>query len=274
MRRSAIAPRSGGVRRAWRFVGCCLREWGRDYPQIKHAILPHIRHGAWILNAAKAPQRKRDAASRFEYLARGVANIGAPRLLDDHLGVDHERCEAVADFVNGRECRVSASGEPRIVRVSAIRRIMCRNTFDLGDQIGWLAAKASGCGHGDADPDILAVFSNKPLDELVASNVCRYEPTSLFGFGLEIVGMGDVARVEVLELTAGKAKHLAQRPIRLYDGPIRGDKRHRMWCVLERIRKKRIAVRPQQCESDWLLWAKSGQTSLPSVVTAIGIGSR
>jgi len=141
---------------------------------------------------------------------------------------------------------------------------MLPNTFDLGDEIGWLAARASACGHGDADPEILAIFSNKPLDELVASNVCRYEPAPLFGFGLEIVGMRDVARVQALELNARKAKHSAERAICLQDGPIRGDKRHRMGCVLERIRKKWLAVRPQQCVSEWLLWAKRGQTrSLP-----------
>ena len=137
------------------------------------------------------------------------------------------------------------------MRVSAIRRIMCRNTFDLGDQIGWLAAKASGCGHGDADPDILAILSNVPLHELVAPNVCCHETTSLFGFGLEIVGVSDVARVQALQLIAGKAEHLAERPIRSHDGSIRGDKRHcphsrhNHWATLHDAFILRTEHRPQ-----------------------------
>jgi hypothetical protein len=137
-------------------------------------------------------------------------------------------------------------------------------TFNLGNEARRLTRRTAGRRHRNADPDVLPILSHVALDQLIAADISRSETTPLSGLGFEVVGVRNVDRIHPLQLAARKTEHYAHRPIRPEDAPIRCDEGHRVRCVLERLRKKRLAGRLERAASEWLLWAKGGQThSLP-----------
>src|SRR5467141_4409457 len=73
------------------------------HSQIEHPALTQIRHRLAILNAAKTTQGEGDATSCFEYLVRGLPDVDPLRLLQDHLGVQHQGSETVTDLVKRGE---------------------------------------------------------------------------------------------------------------------------------------------------------------------------
>src|SRR6266853_4718403 len=128
------------------------------HSQIEHAALPQIRHRLAILNAAKTTQGERDAPSRFEYLVRGLPDVDPLRLLQDHLGIQHQRSETVTDLVKCGECGIREPCEPGVMGVGGIGRVLWRNALDLRDEVYGSSRHSPCCGNGETHPDHLAVF--------------------------------------------------------------------------------------------------------------------
>src|SRR6266516_4012972 len=160
-----------------------------------------------MLNAAQPAKRERDATSCLEYLVCRFADLTFPGLLDEHLGVEHERRKTVADFVNRRLRCLAESGEPCVVGVPGIRRVTRVGAFNLSDEARRGTGATAGCRHRNTDPDVLPILAHVALDELITANIGPSKTTPLSGFGFEIVCMGDVARIQTLQLTACEAKH-------------------------------------------------------------------
>src|SRR5687768_15591659 len=96
---AALARYSGYCLRRGRCVFGAGQRPGRKQSEVEDASGRYSHGGLDVFDAADTPEGERDAPRCLEDLARGFRDIASTALglLDQHLGVHHQRCETVAD---------------------------------------------------------------------------------------------------------------------------------------------------------------------------------
>src|SRR5690349_12369750 len=120
-----------------RWLGRRLLELRRHQSQIEHALLADVGNWMRVVDFSHSPQCEGYAARRFENLGSQFTDVIVASVLDDQLGVHHQRRQGVAYLVRSGQCGIAELAKGLRISI-ALRAPRWRDGFDLDDEVNEL----------------------------------------------------------------------------------------------------------------------------------------